>query len=565
MGGAAKADTQDFTISVFSADYYVSRDDKGVSQMVVQEEVVAEFPDFDQNHGILRAIPQRYNDHSLEVKATKVTDKNGKSIKYETYTENDNLVLKIGDPDKYVHGLQVYKIEYILRGVILDLPDHDELYWDVNGDQWLQPTTKVQARVHLPQDIAAGMLQQKKCFAGSLGSSVQDCLIDLHANGGVVITVTNTKPLEPNQTLTFVLGFNNDVFTSYTPSDSLIREWVLLGLSIALPPLVAVVIVVYNWRRYGRDPEGRGTIVPEYLPPKEATVLQCSAVLTEQFQTKAVSAQLINLAVSHFVKIYEVKTKKLLGHKAEYEVELIGDPAKLHQDEQDVLKIIFGSLTIGHRVSLSKKRDTLVAEVARLGTRVTGELESAGYFRTDPSKAKTPYIVVGIIIGVAGFFFLPWGLGLIAAGIILGFSSIVMPARTAKGVALREHLLGLKMYMQLAEADRLKMLQSPHSELTQKINVDDTRQLVKLYERLLPYAMLFGIEKQWVKEFAHLYREEPTWYHGSSTFNAAVFASSVSSFSSASTASFAPSSSSSGSGFSGGSGGGGGGGGGGGW
>jgi uncharacterized membrane protein len=132
---------------------------------------------------------------------------------------------------------------------------------------------------------------------------------------------------------------------------------------------------------------------------------------------------------------------------------------------------------------------------------------------------------------------------------------------------MRDYLLGLRMYMRLAEADRLKVLQSPHGELTEKINIDDKTQLVKLYERLLPYAMLFGIEKQWASEFAKLYDQPPDWYAGNAAFNAVYFAAAMNSFSVASAASFTPPSNSSSSGFGGGgfAGGGGGGGGGGGW
>jgi uncharacterized membrane protein len=137
-----------------------------------------------------------------------------------------------------------------------------------------------------------------------------------------------------------------------------------------------------------------------------------------------------------------------------------------------------------------------------------------------------------------------------------------MPARTVQGVTLREYLLGLKLYMQMTEADRIKVMQSPRGELTEKIDTSDTARLVKLYEKLLPYAMLFGIEKDWAKEFAALYTETPEWYSGHSGFSAAYFAGSMASFGAASTASFtAPSSSGSG----GSAGGGGGGGGGGGW
>jgi uncharacterized membrane protein len=82
-----------------------------------------------------------------------------------------------------------------------------------------------------------------------------------------------------------------------------------------------------------------------------------------------------------------------------------------------------------------------------------------------------------------------------------------------------------------------------------------------LYERLLPYAVIFGIEKGWAREMAPLYQQPPDWYSGSGTFNAVYFASAMSGLSAASTASFSAPSSSGGGGFAGGGGGGGGGGG----
>jgi uncharacterized membrane protein len=98
----------------------------------------------------------------------------------------------------------------------------------------------------------------------------------------------------------------------------------------------------------------------------------------------------------------------------------------------------------------------------------------------------------------------------------------------------------------------------------------DVEMVLRLHEQLLPYSVLFGLEREWSRELASLYAQqgrEPDWYSGRSGFNAAYFAASVSSFSSVSSTSWSGSSSSSSSGGSGGggsSGGGGGGGGGGG-
>jgi uncharacterized membrane protein YgcG len=89
-----------------------------------------------------------------------------------------------------------------------------------------------------------------------------------------------------------------------------------------------------------------------------------------------------------------------------------------------------------------------------------------------------------------------------------------------------------------------------------------------LFESLLPYAMLFSLEKDWAKQFQDVYTQPPDWYNGNwAAFNAGYLVSSISNFNSVSAVTFTSPSSSGSSGFGGGgfSGGGGGGGGGGGW
>jgi uncharacterized membrane protein len=129
-------------------------------------------------------------------------------------------------------------------------------------------------------------------------------------------------------------------------------------------------------------------------------------------------------------------------------------------------------------------------------------------------------------------------------------------------------LLGLKMYINTAEKERINF----HS---------DPKKYTDIFETLLPYAMIFGLEKQWAKQFEDIYTQPPTWYEGNiNTFNTAYFVNSINSFNRDIVSKSAPPSSnysssggyrsggwsSGGSGFSGGSSGGGGGGsGGGGW
>src|SRR5690606_28848317 len=84
-------------------------------------------------------------------------------------------------------------------------------------------------------------------------------------------------------------------------------------------------------------------------------------------------------------------------------------------------------------------------------------------------------------------------------GVLSTFSatSTIAPL-SSKGRKVNDQLLGIKDYLELAEKDRIRMLQSPQG--AERIQVDDDTQLLKLYERLLPYAIIWGVEDRWIKE-----------------------------------------------------------------
>lgn len=572
-GTAHAGSLDDFSITSFTADYYLTRDQGRVPELKVTEKIVAQFPDFDQNHGILRAIPATYKNHGLEVQVTGVKNAAGNAWNYSSYNENSNLVLKIGDPDTFVRGEQTYIIDYTLRGVIMDTKDGQEFYWDVNGDQWRQPVQRVEATLHVPADIASNLQSPSRCYTGVFGSKESECDIyySYDQGQGRVINVKTklSRQLQPKETLSMELGFVGGTFAHYTPSSRQVTQWVLNGLAIISLPLLTLFVAFRNYLRTGRDPKGKGVIVPEYLPPKDVSVLAANTVLTESFSSKAASATIIDLAVRHYLKIYETQGKGVFKN-ADYDVELLKSPSDLKPEEQGVIDMLFGAAAApGARVSLASLKTSLATKAQKLGKDVERRVTDAGYFAKLPSKAKSPYFLTAIAFMVLGFILFGLGMwvtfvavGLLVSAAILGLGAFAMPARTAKGVELREYLLGLQEYIKLAEAERLKVLQSPRSNLTEKIDAGDKGQLVKLYERLLPYAMLFGLEEEWAKTMAPLYEQQPDWYTGSTAFNAAWFAGSLSSFGTTAGTAFSPPSSS---GSGGGAGGGGGGGGGGGW
>jgi hypothetical protein len=563
-------DTQNFVIRSMDSTYRLSRDSQHISKLQVQEKISAEFPSFDQNHGILRALPQTYKNHPVDLTIDKVTDSADKSIRYTTGTSNDNLVLQIGDPDKYVHGLQEYDISYHMQNVTAKFADHDELFWDVNGNQWEQPFDAVSAHIYLPKDLATELNVDKRCYTGQLDSQQASCSITTQPSGQeTVVNITTTRTLNAGETLSYVLGFKSGTFAEYkVPLSQIlwtVAAVVLLGI---VPPALTLYILLKRWRKYGQDAKGRGIIVPQYLPPKDISVLESSGVLKQRFVPAAVSAQILDLAVRHYFKIYEKTEKKVLKDKTSYSVELIKTSTGLHSEEKEVIEMLFGlEPKVGDQVDLGDLSSKLYKKAVDLGKTIDSRLAAEGYFTRPPQQIFQSHLIWGIVLCVVGFVFPPYTLGLLLCGVVVMATARLMPARTQKGVEVRDYLYGLRDYMKLAEAERIKVLQSPKGELTEKVDVSDNKQLIKLYEKLLPYAMLFGIEREWAKEFADMYHDnQPDWYSGSGAFNAIYFAGALHTFSTVSAATFAPPSNSSSSGFGGGgAGGGGGGGGGGGW
>lgn len=172
MPSVVRADVNDFTITDFSADYYLNQNDSQ-GGLDISENISVDFTD--QNHGILRALPERYDGHALNVSIKKVL-RDGAEEDYSTYSENDNKVLKIGDGDRTITGKHTYKIDYSVVNVMRFPGGHDELTWNVNGTGWGQPVSTAVARLHVPKTLVQ-KLGNTECYTGSYGGTDKACSV----------------------------------------------------------------------------------------------------------------------------------------------------------------------------------------------------------------------------------------------------------------------------------------------------------------------------------------------------------------------------------------------------
>ena len=73
---------------------------------------------------------------------------------------------------------------------------------------------------------------------------------------------------------------------------------------------------------------------------------------------------------------------------------------------------------------------------------------------------------------------------------------------TKRGIEAEKYMEGLELYIRMAEKDRLQFLQS-----VKGVDVS-AKGVVRLYEKLLPYAAVFGLEKSWMEEMEKYCRIE---------------------------------------------------------
>ena len=564
------ADLDAFVFDSLSVDYTLTRDDDGTARMRVVETFVADFPDSDQNRGMRRLLPETYNGQPLHPELISVTDENGAARPVETDSEDGTLgILTRGAA--YLHGRNTFVFTYDLENVVWDFPDTGiEFYWDVNGTDWNQPFRQVTATLHVDPTIADSLAGREACYVGEQDSTTACPEITASPDGATI--TASASDLAPHETLTLAVGFEAGAFETYDTSFvSSPLGWLQSG-SVALLA-GATGWALRNRRRYLRDEPGRPTIIAEYTPPRDIDALE-SAVLLKK-TSKAIPAEVLEQALVGSIRI--VDDGKHRWGRAKLQAELV-DPKQADQNGRMLLSGMFPHHRRGEIYRFGSSDTRLSSETQRALKLAEDNLKRRDMYRTVPAGVRGWPVAACVVL--AGLVILFGALALSSyvhpalpvVGIVLAAASFFVVIFAVSGSPLsragaetRDHLLGLDLFIRWAEEDRIRMLQSPAGAEREPVATDDPREVLRIYERLLPYAVLFGREKEWAAHLTAAYAAAgvtaPIWYSGSGGFDASSFAAGIGTLSSAAASSSSTAGGSSGGGSAGGGGGGGGGGG----
>jgi len=543
------------------------------SSFHVQEKIDYDFGN-EEKHGIFRYIVYKYNindkDYSIEISNISVTDENNNKINFVVSDNRRIKNIRIGDADILVSGRKTYIINYDVAKAINFFEDHDELYWNVTGNGWNILIENVETKVELPTSSPI-LDSQITCYAGAYGSKETCTSFDFkfaeNSTEDVSGAVFHTKDLLDTQGMSVVLGFAKDIVnikveeplpTMSLPTMPLWLSIILLIVVFGGLPIFVLIVMILIWFYKGRDENLHDPIIAQYDSPDNLPPGVVGTILDERVDKQDVSSEIIYLAIAGYFKINRLETKKFLIKSVDYQLDKLKEADDNLKEYQKILLNAF--FKKGNSVKLSTLKYELFADFKKATKEMYNFVSDNNYFVKNPTKVRLYYNIIGMVFVGLGMFTFPvltmfsiFGLGV--SGVIIILFAQVMSKRTRKGIKAKNYILGLKEYIKVAEKERIKFHNAPEKN-------------PQTFEKFLPYAMVFGLEKEWAKQFEGIYMEEPAWYSGSdlATFSALSFVNELSSFGSVANTSFAQNSGAS-SGFSSGgfSGGGFGGGGGGSW
>lgn len=258
--------------------------------------------------------------------------------------------------------------------------------------------------------------------------------------------------------------------------------------------------------------------IAQYSAPSGMNLL--TAAVLDRTEKRAVAAELVNLAVRRNIRFIAPDAgREQTEARGALRIELLDGPP-LDAEQHELLVTLFGASRSSKRVRRVLRRDAKLGRALRsVRQGVARRLEQVGLvgpLRRWPAIVLRLAAVLGLIILVIAALVGPetglWLLLSLPAAAMTVTAIWAMPAEwrsvAPASFELRDHLAGLRDYIELAEADRLRFLQSPDGALRNGIDSPDGRlQAFVLNEKLLPYAVLFGQEREWARMLETEYGE----------------------------------------------------------
>jgi uncharacterized membrane protein YgcG len=394
--------------------------------------------------------------------------------------------------------------------------DHDELFWNATGNGWEFPIDRASCTVILP-GTAWQQITGLLAYTGPQGSTGAAYAVSRDAGGNPVFTTK--APLAPFEGLSVVVGWPKG-FVIPPSSLQTLQWWLRDNRSVGVAVIALLGLLLYyllTWLRVGHDPRP-GTIIPQFAPPEGLSPAAIRYLRLMRSDIKGLTAAITELVVKDALVISQ-------DEDGSFAVDTTGSvPAGLLGTTQP--ERIFGFLFMSVWLSIWTFGVTaLVTQVAASWRGRSADTSGKRTFSLGSSVGLTLFAIpflLSELIGVIAFVVIAEPLLLALVFVTVAIDVIffcLLRAYTPQGRALLDQIDRFRLYLSVAEKDRMNML-------TPVDHMPET------FERYLPYALALDVEQQWSESFADVLERtdvsgqlayHPVWFSGevwrSSTFS----------------------------------------------
>ncbi|MFD2203800.1 DUF2207 domain-containing protein [Shivajiella indica] len=565
---------QEEYIRSFHADLEVDE-----SSLLTVTETIEIYAAGDQiRRGIVRSLPLKGTDYRYKTVKTdyKVISvkMNGQDVPYDTEKKQGSLYINVGDDSFLDPGWYTFQITYSAEGQLGYFDDYDELYWNVNGFGWVFRIENISAAVKVPKGAT---FLQNACYTGYSGSTEQNCRTEMLPDGRMIFRAEN---LASYQNLTIAAGFPKGIVSPPPPP----TFWEEFGLLIFSGFTVIILLLYYviTWSKYGVDPPNP-TVIPEFDPPSGLSPASIGMLHKGYFWGELISASIVHLAVNGYLRIEEKSKDQLFGIFKSTEFHLVKlkeEDDALPKEERKLMQYFFtnGKVAVIDGKYSSHFKSMYQAYMNSLVTEHTPFLTQGSNWkfwigpiiifiiyafvasRFDFNQYGPPptfdfnmedipivpfvifflvFMVISFIrkksanwlfvslimlgfLGGSFFLFSKSAISLnnfvlvafIVFAVISFFTYIYLIRRpSVEKLDLRAKIDGFKRYLSTAEERQIQMFNPP--QMTPEV-----------FEKLLPYAMAFKVDKIWGQKFQTLMdraslqnQHRTSWYSGSQSYS----------------------------------------------
>lgn len=438
--------------------------------------------------------------------------------------------VRIGRKDRFLEGSVTYMIDYRVRGGMTPfeggegLGKRTELQWNMLPTNWATTIDASRVMILFPKPKPG--IVKARVIVGDLGTrqgldispkdGVRKSAVVKTSFLGSTLTAELLRPLRSGQTMTVTLALPGDTVVAPKPDiaartdedgrlvlddrEPFTQSQLIAGTVLPFLPLIPL----WFWRR--RYQHREGPLVTQFDPPEGIGPSECGLIIDRSFDPRDVVAGILSLAQKGAAKVRPDDTE------TSFSVRLLSlrQAKGLTAFEEGLFRTLE---PYGPEIDAKTLKGNFGQDYQRLSIELKKGLHDRGL-------TVTP--------GMAGF---GCGIGLLFAIVTLGLGAFAMenlmvlalcPAilaivigavmigrmsnLTAEGTRVRSHVKGLREFIRRADADELRRM-------------SETMPAQALFERLLPYALVFGYVEQWSRAFEGIQLEPPEWFENPSGFD----------------------------------------------